>query len=95
MRKNNQDGPKSHQAVQTEIVAAEAGLEQGQGTSRVAAHACVMAPPTEVGSAEAMLAKISTDVPLPSFSSVIVSATLQHGKDDSIAPQPESYQTTS
>ena len=36
---------------------------------------CVMAPPTEVGSADAMLAKIRTDVPLPSLSSVIVSAT--------------------
>ena len=34
-----------------------------------------MAPPTEVGSADAMFAKMSTDVPLPSFSSVIVSAT--------------------
>ncbi len=32
------------------------------------------AAPTEVGRAEAMLAKMSTDVPLPSLSSVMVSA---------------------
>ena len=36
--------------------------------------ACVSAAPTEVGKADAMLAKMSTDVPLPSFNSVIVSA---------------------
>ena len=36
---------------------------------------CESAPPTEEGSAEAMLAKMSTEVPLPSFSSVMVSAT--------------------
>ncbi len=37
--------------------------------------ACVSAAPTLVGSAEAMLAKMSREVPLPSFSSVSVSAT--------------------
>ncbi len=36
---------------------------------------CVKAAPTELGSAEAMLAKMSTEVPLPSLSSLMVSAT--------------------
>lgn len=36
--------------------------------------ACCTAPPTDVGSADAMLAKMRMEVPLPSFSSVITSA---------------------
>ena len=36
---------------------------------------CCTAPPTDVGSAEAMLAKMRMEVPLPSFISEIVSAT--------------------
>ena len=48
---------------------------RGVGAAPCVRQTCERAPPTEEGSADAMLAKMSTEVPLPSFSSVMTSAT--------------------